>query len=229
MVTLMQRRRDMMRLTSISPTPTPSINDYVQDGIIFWLDGIENTRSGHNASATRWEDLSDNPLYFTYNNDSVIGDKYCIPNGKMAGTSRVTSTTESYTIEIVMELSTLEQQMLLPWKGNAYGTIWVRGSATPPVLAFSSGNNDGVKGVEIVSGINTYTARGLSNMMVNGIASTIMSSSASWASQFSQIGYYNSAYPRNATSKYYAIRIYNRILTDAEVAINVAVDTARFN
>lgn len=41
-----------------SDLPSPSASSYVEDGLVLWLDGINNTRSGHDASASGWEDLS---------------------------------------------------------------------------------------------------------------------------------------------------------------------------
>ena len=41
-------------------------HSYVKDGLVLWLDGISNTRDGHDESATVWEDLSGN------NNDATL-------------------------------------------------------------------------------------------------------------------------------------------------------------
>ena len=44
-------------------------NGYINSGLILYLDGIDNTRSGHSATTTVWEDLSGN------NNDFIL-DKF---------------------------------------------------------------------------------------------------------------------------------------------------------
>ena len=54
---------------------------YITDGLVLWLDGIQNTRSGHNASATTWEDLSGNQYYFTASSTPVWADDHCVFNG----------------------------------------------------------------------------------------------------------------------------------------------------
>ena len=41
-------------------------HSYVQDGLVLWLDGISNTRDGHDENTTVWEDLSGN------NNDATL-------------------------------------------------------------------------------------------------------------------------------------------------------------
>ena len=227
MVSLMQRRREMMRLASVGP----SINDYVQDGILFWLDGIKNTRAGHDASAARWEDLCDDPLYFTYNENSVIGDKYCIPNGKMAGTSKVGSTTTNYTIEIVTKKTTNDSsQMICPWKGNNFGTLWIGNKVSEGggQVAFGAGTNNS-KSIDLPDAyIHTCSCRGYADFFLDGVAVTPTILSATWGTQYNQIGYYNTSYPRECTTEIYAIRIYKRLLTDAEIALNRSVDAARF-
>ena len=35
--------------------------DYVKSGLKLWLDGVLNTRHGHDASATGWEDSTRTP------------------------------------------------------------------------------------------------------------------------------------------------------------------------
>ena len=37
----------------------------ITDGLVMWLDGINNTRNGHNGNATTWEDLSGNNIDWT--------------------------------------------------------------------------------------------------------------------------------------------------------------------
>ena len=40
-------------------------SSYIKDGLVLWLDGIQNSRSGHNSALTKWEDLSGNKYDFT--------------------------------------------------------------------------------------------------------------------------------------------------------------------
>jgi hypothetical protein len=54
-------------------------SSYVQDGLVLWLDGIDNTRNGHDPNATEWEDLSGNGFDFApkvSENCPTVGDKY---------------------------------------------------------------------------------------------------------------------------------------------------------
>ena len=200
------------------------ISDYVQDGIIFWLDGIENTRSGHNASATKWENLANSAHDVTYNNSKVIGDKYCIPNGS---SSMANARSDSrVTIEVVMDwVDNGATQMITPWYGNNYGTVWVH---TNGQIFFNAQSNNS-HGVGVISGINTYTAQQSRSYYLNGNAATEVNGTGSWSSQYGKVlFYYNSQYPRPCVSKIYAIRIYNRALNAAEILQNAQVDAARF-
>ncbi len=169
-----------------------TIEDYVQNGIVFWLDGIENTRSGHNASATKWEDLTSTHRDMTYNSAKVIADKYCVLNGQSAIT-RYTSTTTSYTIELVLgEAPNTSVHMIMPWKQNNYGTCYVENRK---VMYRAASTSTTLTGILMESGINTYTARGNSNFRTNGVAATTATLKRSASSANNYMGYYNSSYP----------------------------------
>jgi hypothetical protein len=216
---MMTRRRAMMGNSK------EDIDNYVKNGIVFWLDGVKNTRQGHNAQSTTWQDLA-GTRNVTYSSNKVIADKYCIPNGK-SNVSVLTGITSTYTIEVVLEyVSNGSTQMLLPWGSNgAYGVTWISANGG---LMFNAGSSNKGKGATIPAGINTITARGIGNICINGEVAAIVTSSNTWNITYGNIFYYNSQYPRPCVSKIYAIRVYNRTLTDAEVAQNVAVDAARF-
>lgn len=200
------------------------IDDYVTSGLVFWLDGIKNTRSGHNASASKWEDLTSTHRDMTYNSAAVIGDNYCILNGKSTIT-RMTSVPTSYTIEVVCD-PTSSLQMVMPWRGNNYGTVYFEKSTI--MFRASGAGATAVAGILMEQGINTYTARGNSNFRVNGRTATTNNVSRGASSTGNFMSYYTSTYPWVVTTKIYAIRIYNRTLTDLEVLNNSQVDRARF-
>jgi hypothetical protein len=212
-----------------SEDPGPGVDGYVQDGIIFWLDGIWNTQAGHKSTATVWEDLSGNGHNYTYRSDSVITPTYCIPNGRMASTIDAPSISTSYTIEVVTDIQESSTGQFILALGNGYGTIFV--SATVPVLFFhASKNTNGAHGFAIQEGRTTYTAQNSTNYFINGAATTRLDNKTSWSATNLKkyLFYYNSSYPYSYVSPVYAIRIYNRTLTEAEIAQNYAQDVARF-
>lgn len=215
---LIQRRRGMARESA------KTINDYVQNGLVFWLDGIENTRNGHNASASKWEDLTSTHRDVTYNSSKGIGDKYCILNGKST-VSKLSSISTSYTIEVVADYpSDTSVQAILPWRGDNYGSVCIESRKIMFQCATSNYN-----GILMEYGINTYTARGKSNLRTNGRTAISATCKRGMATAADWMGYYSASYPFPLTTKIYAVRIYNRILTDAEVLSNALVDAARFN
>lgn len=215
---------DMMTRRGAIAQKILTIDDYVSSGIVFWLDGIKNTRGGHNASSTTWQDLTSTHRDMTYNRSAVIGDDYCILNGKSTIT-RMSSIPTSYTIEVVCEKNT-SLEMLMPWRGNNYGTVYFEQSAI--MFRASGAGAAAVAGILMEEGINTYTARGNSNFRVNGRTATTKNISRGASTTGNFMSYYTSTYPWVVTKKIYAIRIYNRTLTDNEVIKNSQVDLARF-
>lgn len=222
----------MLRRRGMSEKPKgaePGVDGYVQNGIIFWLDGIYNTADGHDANATAWEDLSGNGHDYTYRSDSVIMPTYCIPNGRMASTIDAPSISTSYTIEVVTDIWNSSTGQFILARGNNYGTIFV--SATVPILFFHASNNaNGAHGFAIQSGRTTYTAQNSTHYFINGSATTRMDNKTSWSATNLKkyLFYYNSSYKYSYVSPVYAIRIYNRTLTEAEISQNYEQDVLRF-
>lgn len=217
---ILTRRREILIAGS-----GKTIDDYVQNGLVFWLDGIENTRNGHNASSTTWQDLTSSHRDMTYHASSEIGDNYCILNDKCEIT-RLTATTTSYTIEVVAPYtSNSSVQMIMPWKGNAYGTVYFENGK---IMFRSASSSTSITGIVMEQGINTYAARGNSNFRVNGRTATTGTLKRSATTAANWMGYYSSSYPFKLSTKIHAIRIYNRALSDAELMENYEVDAARF-
>lgn len=80
--------------------------------LLLWLDGINNTRSGHNASSTRWEDLSGNNNDFTrYANTITWDDNSFVGNGTNSATmsrnKAILQNKTKFTVEICVNQKTL--------------------------------------------------------------------------------------------------------------------------
>lgn len=224
---LINMRRNSMK-EYVPPTPEPQ---YIQNGLIFWLDGIKNTPNGHDATSANWYDLADNTRYAPYPSSAVIGDDYCIPNVAFTLSKQLTIST-GYTIEIVINISAISNsQMILPNAGNNFGTVWIATSSSGNRIYFSAGNSNGAKGTTRLSGINTYTSIGKtsSSFYRNGSQVTWEQTSATWSTAYrSTLFDYSSSYSRPCKSKVYCIRIYNRTLSASEINENYLVDKARF-
>lgn len=212
-----------------SEDPGPGVDGYVQDGIIFWLDGIWNTKAGHKAKATKWEDLSGNGHDYGYRSDSVIAPTFCIPNGQMASAIAAPAISTSYTIEVVTDIWESSTGQFILARGNGYGTMFVNAART--TFWFHTANtSNGAHGFTPQSGRTTYTAQDSTHYFINGAATTRLNGKTSWtATNLTRyLFYYNTGYPYAYVSPVYAIRIYNRTLAEAEIAQNYAQDVLRF-
>jgi hypothetical protein len=212
---LLRRRELILRAAA-----APGINDYVHDSMLLWLDGVENTRNGHDASATKWEDLSGNARDYTYHASSVIADKYCQPNGGMT-TSVNLEITEGCTIEVVVRIQANGvSQMITAQGGQSRFTTWVGSGGN-----FVFGAGGASKYCVPPKAINTFN----SSHYVNGAPAEFTASSGSWSNVYrTRLFAYSSNTNRPCVSDIYALRVYSRELTAAEVRHNFEIDKLRF-
>lgn len=207
-----------------SPSPTPSINDYISDGIKLWFDGIENTRSGHDSAATKWEDLSGNSRDADYSSGAIVADNYCSPNGEGFSIANISSSdipNDFVFVEIVLDPNGTGSttQMILPW-GNAKRTTYIKTDA----VCFWPKNASG--SLSMLSGVHYYN----SELFLDGAIVPNANVSGSWGSSYNSriFSYSNlSSYPAQGI-KVYALRCYNRVLTASEIQNNWLIDKARF-
>lgn len=99
---LMERRRALMGVVDVGPV----ISD------ILTLDGIKNTRAGHNPSSTKWEDLSGNNRDFTKFRTNVLwSDNSAVFNGSNTGLSYsgvlFSTTLTEFTIELSVKIGAI--------------------------------------------------------------------------------------------------------------------------
>lgn len=199
---------------------------YVANGLVFHLDGIDK---GQDPSA--WTDLVGGvsfPLnsYVQSEQDAIVTDG---TGAIMGGSTALAYNFGSSTIEVCVErLDT-----------KSYGCVFYNiGGGN--VAFITSGNNNVVTAIspatamftlDTNTGKNTYSCLP-TKVVKNGVSFNTITSE-SWTSMgMLSIG----ARTRNGTSftygakfRIHSIRIYNRILTDDEVASNQAVDNERFN
>lgn len=199
------------------------IDDYVSDGIIFWLDGIYNTANGHDATSSVWEDLSGNGYDYTYGSSNIIGDDYCNPNNdggsraKQFSSAHQTAIRNGGTIEIVMSPTSLTATYIIIPSGNYRGTI----STKSGVILFSAASP--YINVEMKSGVHYYN----SSYWRDGVAYQGSSITTSWSNAYSYLFRYNST-SYKFRGNVYAIRIYSRALSNSEMTQNWLTDKNRF-
>lgn len=193
-------------------------NSYIQDGLIFQLDGIAK---GNSADLSTWVDLKGG-LVFTQ--EGVVES---LDNGwKFDGTCHFTCSTlmsgsNNYTIEVC-------SSKYITWHNGTWSSgypvwYWIGNNLlfiqrTTPV---NYSNISRILNSPFTASLNLdncyfnktlYTGRGSSNFYSDN-------------SKF-EIGYFRNAH---STGTMYAIRIYNRRLTSEEQLHNMDVDMKRFN
>ena len=207
-----------------APFMTAGTADYVQDGLIAQWDGIENVGQGlqHDSAAAVWKDLvgtRDLPLVagrgsFTSNALYCAGGSYAAgPTNELTGFQ---------TIEVVCGRTTSGNGILFDgglnsvcFTVNAGDTFFMgngrfyRFFRSPTTLAWRSGAR--------------YTA--------DGVAARHTLTTDSWSNNDRQLAVGAritgpAVYPYKG--EVHAIRVYDRALTDAELAHNFLLDSIRF-
>lgn len=215
---------------------------------ILTLDGIKNTRSGHSASTTTWEDLSGNGKDFTLNGGTttVWNDNAAVFNG--------TSSTREYTYSGVLFPTTLTEWTIeLSVKVGSIGTSSygypIFGSDTTTWNDredISALIQDSAKKVQIVWGIGTsvitgdeiahitYVFRNDGKMFkyLNGVNLSTTGSTFQ-TNPLGRTTHYLGGAPvqRNKyfTGEIYRFGISSTALTDAEIATRYEALVSRFN
>ena len=200
--------------------------DYVQDGLVLMLDGIQNVRGWHSTSTNVWEDLSGN------NNDLTLENVVSNSNNMYLDgiKSKVYSekALDVVSVEMVLELEEKNDFVYIASFGNNSKSM-----AWSPVSdkGFSLGHQKKKYFVE-----NLYKKSSISVqynpdlMYLNSEKLTNNLAVESWGTPSTYpiaFGFYGSAAYR-MKGKIYSIRIYNRALTKNEINHNYEMDKKRF-
>ena len=193
---------------------------YITDGLGFWLDGINK-----GATDGSWVDLIGG-IDFT-NQDAVSNDDHFYFNGSTAvminTTQNLRALGSSFTVEACFYAE----------KGGAIMYSGSSNSMDLPMLKLDQGlyKQRGLK-YSLGSYLNAYSTLSLTDGLGirNGV---VLSGSGSdfWNNQCFSIGSgYSSNKPRQQFGgKLFSVRVYSRILTQAEMLFNQEVDNTRFN
>lgn len=220
---------------------------YVTSGLIHQWDGINNTSNGHDSSATSWEDLIGsqdleivNSSSTTWNVDSISFNGGS--NGYLRSATGNAESAANKTVEIVFkETGTDAQTVVQPFydssqAAKAVGKITIFMDNTVSAKG-ESGNtyNTGLNAIsDVRSIVGTFTSTpAVNKVYVNGVEASVSSKTHSMQGSYNRMivgasksGDSNTGYLFKG--KIYAIRVYNRNLTAAEIEQNYAVDVARF-
>lgn len=222
-------------------TVTVTETSYVTDGLIHYYDAISNTSNGHDSTSTVWDDLvgtddltMNNSAYASWESNALMlaGDyrQYLVG-------SETPLTSGGHTFEVVFKTDEAQASTLVnAFSGSSNcgkaiiysdGTFNVNGSVTTAYL-------NGVNAIEDFNHIcGSYTGDTTVNKAyANGVPANLGDVSHSMRNDKSLVYVgvnsttQSTAYPFKG--RIYAIRVYNRILTDAEVLHNYNKDVTRY-
>ena len=233
------------KTTTFSVTVSAA-SSYVTDGLIHHFDAIDNTPNGHDSTSTTWTDLVGTDVLTMNDSTKATWDNDALVLGGTAGQYLIgTDTTEapaSTTVEVVFEADANQSAMvaiLMAYSTSAcIGAIPVFSDNTFNVKGGSSSTytHSGSDLTSLYHIAGSYTSNNAINKAyANGSLATTGSAthSLTFSSSVNKriIGQSNTSssgqtYPFKG--KIYAIRIYNKVLTDAEIAQNYAIDVVRF-
>ncbi|MCL2341832.1 MAG: LamG domain-containing protein [Firmicutes bacterium] len=208
---------------------------YIYNGLAAYYDGINNTGSGHSTTATTWKDLSGNGNNgilagnYTWNNNNIKGGT----NGFWAdcGNNQSTNIANEITMEVLVKKTYDSNQIIIA--KNHTNSYYLNTSGNSAIVYFNN---------------VTYTVTGLFPQNTLALQTTTLKSGIAKIYMNGIISAQNSGYtlPANTGNLYmgksqtvvetnspirsevYAIRLYNRALSDEEIAQNYKIDKIRY-
>ena len=223
---------------------------YVSSGLVLNYDGIDNTSTGHSNSASTWYNKVGNgynaTLYnTTWNNNALVLNgttSYGVfSNPVFNGIGNVSNCT----IEIVLDFASSKHGAALDFGSkingySAYLTIWNSGGNTASIVLTGGTNYSKSsslsyelnKKYQISYGIGSTEGFVYNNGTFSTKAGADPSILVGWGSSNGNIGRAveasNSSVYYYFGGKIYALRIYNRVLSEDEIYANYKVDKARY-
>ena len=206
-------------------------SDYVQDGILMWLDGEHNSVDGtHDANLTVWGDQSGNGYNWNLGGSfDVEAVSIAVSGSGYGGLVSGKSLPQALFAEIVMsKFGTIGNggyEFIYGGYGNIQtcpSNIWLIHKNNADALNFNS--EVPITGVtpKLDGSITYYN----SALYINDQKAANTGFYDSWASTGAWLFQYRTGY--RFAGKLYALRLYNRVLTEAEILRNFAADKKRF-
>ena len=204
------------------PTPVDpgDISNYVQDGLVFHLDGINK-----GGTSGRWSSLV-GTAYATLTSSVTSNDNNIQMNGNgtLTVTNGVSTLFASGTIEVCCEIPSSSSSMIIYYGLSNHLAFIVYGQSFFFGMGTSNNKWQVVPATKFTASANSV------RFMQNGVAGGTLGSGSWTAGSTRLIGGRTSGSNRYyLNGKIYSIRIYNRQLTESEMLKNQKVDNARFN
>lgn len=213
----------------------PSLMNYISDGLIMFLDGINNTRNGHDTTTTVWEDLMGNyDLTVTNYNSYTWEDNHFIGlgDGGYLNTGKTwqyfNSLNDDITIEIVTYIdcdkTSPSYRGLAGWHMGSDGTNIQNDQGSGRMQTLGA-----LPVTEADDKIATVSYTRYNGSFLNGLWKCNDDRIRLGINSGHTVVFGNSwAECRGWNDSIYCIRMYNRSLTPEEIAYNHIVDRERF-
>jgi len=213
---------------------SPSFVDYVSEGLIMLLDGIQNTRNGHDATATVWEDLMgnynltiNNYSSYTWEDNHFIG----LGNGGYLNTGKTWKYFNSLNNDLTIEIVTfIDCDKTSPsYRGLAGEHAYNDGTNFQNDQGGSRMQTLGALPVtEADDQIATVSYTLNNGSFLNGLWKIEDQRIFLGINSDYNVVFGNSLRSRGWNDSIYCIRMYNRSLTPEEIAYNHSIDIERF-
>ena len=220
-------------------------NPYVTDGLIAMWDGEWNAGGGvHDASASVWIDLIGGKTINLPSSTQILNDKMTFVETAKSSTIEYDTSNPIYSVFHTFKKRNINQTsqaiFMLLSEGTSSSVGAYSWNANTPLRAFRGVNWQKVDAQDYEApcqiGIVYSTANDSSSpgnkfsIYFNGVKIYELTG-ASWifGYWFATTGSYKIYGASDGPQDVYNIRLYNRDLSDIEIAINYAIDKARFN
>ena len=235
-------------LLSISITAASASTSYVTDGLVAYWDGIDNTGNGHDSTATTWKDLVGNydltqsTVGGTWTTNALEFNKTAY-NGYYGDTLWTFS--QYATIEIVTAPDRNDSTMMVGIFDRGSTEMSTSQYDTRRFVVYSDGtigffgrsaytySNPTESLTSIRKLVAVYNNFDVTKAFVNNIQASVGNKTHNFGfTGNAQIRLGSNAFDTSSYSYggiIYAIRVYNRALTDAEITQNFNYDNQRFS
>ena len=216
----------------------PPLNPYIEDGLITMWDGIWNAGFGiHDESATIWKDLIGEKNVTLSPNGSFSENALVCSGAGYAASDGSTFTKEDIkTIEIVFDGERASSGILMVASGynvNRSQIVSIGGNYlfTMNVSSSTAGlkNRCPIPSSGKVSASLLYSDTDFVKSVVNGTEASVSYSFRSMACGVICFGGRSQNTDVPFSGSIFSVRLYNRLLSDEEIAQNYSVDQRRFN
>lgn len=215
----------------------PTARDYVQDGLIAMWDGIENAGWGvHDANATTWICLVDDRFNLALGESALVkSNNILLTSGSITLPQEFTLPSYGLTVEVCHNPS-VANFFLFNAGSDAYQTPKIKTVKVGDDYLFANSyfahlaGNPGRRNLSSKVLLEPVTNSFVGTVMYsltqynNGRSADDMENTQGWGygGQSKRIG-------GTYSGELFCVRAYNRALAAAEIAVNCAVDKARFN